>query len=104
MFLCVLAVLQSPELSDHAAGNKLKQTKKKLLDDKKRLLAESKAILDREAYLIDQIQRAENQMARDGFDASLDRINVLENGRDTLRYRIRQNWRELSDLLDRYTD
>ncbi|KAJ5686501.1 hypothetical protein N7536_009120 [Penicillium majusculum] len=91
---------------DHAATkNNLKQTKKKLLDDKKRLLAESKAIFDREAYLIEQIKRAEDRMAKDGVDdAGLDLINVLENGLDVHRYKIPQNWRELSDLLDRYID
>lgn len=90
---------------DPQARDKLKQTKKKLLDDKKRLLAESKAIFDREAYLIEQIQRTENRMAKDGVDdAGLDLINVLENGLDVHRYKIRQNWRELSDLLERYTD
>ncbi|CRL23198.1 unnamed protein product [Penicillium camemberti] len=90
---------------DPQARDKLKQTKKKFLDDKKRLLAESKAIFDREAYLIEQIQRTENRMAKDGVDdAGLDLINVLENGLDVHRYKIRQNWRELSDLLERYTD
>ncbi|KAJ5405295.1 hypothetical protein N7465_006579 [Penicillium sp. CMV-2018d] len=88
-----------------AARNNLIQTKKKWLDDKKRLLAESKAIFDREAYLTEQIQRAENRMAKDGADdASLDMIGVLEHGLDVHRYKIRQNWRELSDLLDRYID
>ncbi|KAJ5196172.1 hypothetical protein N7449_006651 [Penicillium cf. viridicatum] len=63
---------------DHAAArNKLKQTKNKCLEDKKRLLAESKAIFDREAYLMEQLQRAENRMAKDGVDdASLDLISV----------------------------
>lgn len=91
---------------DHAATkNNLKQTKKKLLDDKKRLLAESKAIFDREAYLIEQIKRAEDRMVKDGVDdAGLDLINVLENGLDVHRYKIPRNWRELSDLLDRYID
>ena len=85
--------------------NNLKQAKKKWLDDKKRLLAESKAMFDREAYRIEQIQHAENRMAKDGVDdASLDLINVLENGLDVHRYKIRHNWRELSDLLDRYID
>lgn len=90
---------------DHAAArNKLKQTKK-FLDDKKRLLAESKAIFDREAYLTEQLERVENRMAKDGVDdASLDLISVLEKGLDAHWYKIRQNWREISDLLDRYTD
>lgn len=94
------------EEPDHAAArNKLKQTKKKCLEDKKRLLAESKAIFDREAYLMEQLQRVENRMAKDGVDdTSLDLISVLENGLEVHRYKIRQNWREISDLLDRYTD
>ncbi|KAJ5603802.1 hypothetical protein N7537_006758 [Penicillium hordei] len=94
----------SEEPNHAAARNKLKQMEKKCLDDKKRFLAESKAIFDREAYLMEQLQRAENRMAKDGVDASLDLINVLENSLDIHWYKIRQNWRELSDLLDRYTD
>ncbi|KAJ5515596.1 hypothetical protein N7527_007156 [Penicillium freii] len=95
----------SEEPAHAAAMNNLQQTKRKWLDDKKRLLAESKAIFDREAYLTEQIQHAENRMAKNGADdASLDLIGVLEHGLDVHWYKIRQNWRELSDLLDRYID
>ena len=95
----------SEEPAHAAAMNNLQQMKKKWLDDKKRLLAKSKAIFDREVYLTKQIQHAENRMAKNGADdASLDLISVLEHGLDVHRYKIRQNWRELSDLLDRYID
>ncbi|KAF3029087.1 hypothetical protein E8E15_010887 [Penicillium rubens] len=77
----------------------LSQAKKKWMDDKKRLLAESKAILDREVSLIKDLQRGEDEMAKRVIDAAgLESMAVLERPLDE----IRRNWRELSDLLDRY--
>ncbi|KAJ6188536.1 hypothetical protein N7519_003444 [Penicillium mononematosum] len=78
--------------------------KKKWMDDKKRLLAESKAILDREA-LIDNLQREEDEMAKEVIDAAgLESMAVLGRCLDEHWFEIRQNWRDLSDLLDRYCD
>jgi hypothetical protein len=85
--------------------NAFSQPKKKWMDDKKRLVAESKAILDREASLIKNLQRGEDEMAKGVIDAAgLESMAVLERHLDEHRYKIRQNWRELSDLLDRYCD
>lgn len=81
------------------------QTKKKWFDDKKRLLAESKAIFDREAYLIERLQREEDEMTEGLIDpAGLELMSVLKENMDEHRFKIRHNWRQLADLLDRYCD
>ncbi|KAJ5435156.1 hypothetical protein N7491_005751 [Penicillium cf. griseofulvum] len=91
---------------DHIAiKNKLSQTKKRWIDDKKRLLAESRAIFDRETYLIEHLHRGQDQMIKGVFDAdSLSLMNELEKDLDRHRFKIRQNCRELADLLDRHSD
>ncbi|KAJ5189418.1 hypothetical protein N7472_008432 [Penicillium cf. griseofulvum] len=88
-----------------AIKNKLSQTKKRWIDDKKRLLAESRAIFDRETYLIEHLHRGQDQMIKGVFDAdSLSLMNELEKDLDRHRFKIRQNCRELADLLDRHSD
>jgi hypothetical protein len=85
--------------------NKLLQTNRRWIDDKKRLLAESKAIFKREAYLIEHLQREQDRMIRGVFDAdSLRLVNDLEKDLDEYRFKIRQNCRELADLLDRHCE
>ncbi|KAJ5506502.1 hypothetical protein N7453_005459 [Penicillium expansum] len=98
-----LVITWLSEEQDHAATRK--KQKKKWLDDKKRLLAESRAIFDREAYLIEQLQRGEDRMTKGVVsDAGLEFISVVDRSLDLHRFKIRQNWRELADLLDRYTN
>ncbi|CAG8174524.1 unnamed protein product [Penicillium nalgiovense] len=85
--------------------NMFSQARKKWMDDKKRLLAESRAIFDREASLLKNLQRGEDEITKGVIDAAgLESMAVLERHLDEHRFKIRQNWRELSDWLDRYCD
>ncbi|KAJ5383712.1 hypothetical protein N7517_001623 [Penicillium concentricum] len=71
-----------------ATKNKLTETKKKWMDDKRH-----------------HLQRRQDQMVKGGVDADgLEMMTALERNLDEHRFKIRQNWRELADLLDRYSD
>ncbi|KAJ5796306.1 uncharacterized protein N7518_004846 [Penicillium psychrosexuale] len=92
------------EPPNHKIKNKLVQTQKKWLDDKERLLDESRAIFKRETYLIERLQLREDRMAKGDIDAAGPDPSSTARHLYELQFKIRQNWRELADLLDRYCD